>query len=168
LKKPKKQKKIHKTANIPNIPIDGPIIKGICNQIVINGTITAMTLAETKPKPTIGQVGPIVDVGPIPFSNTPTTAALGNIATTTNKNETLPAELALIKPSSDAAGVVLGLKLKMSPRDHAEPRKLTIPLVVLPEGASLFDKRNARWTTVEVDLDFVYDRDGDPERGLAL
>lgn len=122
-----------------------------------------MTLAETKPKQPAGQLGPIVDVGPIPFSNTPTTPDLGKIAITTHipapqitDPEVMPAELALIKPTPDAAGVVLGLKLKMSPRDHVGPYSISIPMVVLPEGASIFDKRNARWTTIEVDLGFVY------------
>jgi hypothetical protein len=127
---------------------------------MVFATIAVMTLAETKPLPKIpaGQLGPIVDIeGPIPFTNTTDVPKLGNIATTLSGDEVGPAELALIKPSSDAGGVVLGLKLRMSPRDHVGPTKLTLPLVVLPEGAGLFDKRNARWTTVEIDLGFVYE-----------
>lgn len=119
-----------------------------------------MTLAETKPKVET----PPAPYDPIPFNNDPKVGDLGKIAITTHISapqttdpEVMPAELALIKPSSDAQGVVLGLKLKMSPRDHVGPYSISIPMVVLPEGASIFDKRNARWTTIEVDLGFVYD-----------
>jgi hypothetical protein len=112
-----------------------------------------MTLDETKPK----AKSEIAPYDPIPFNNDAPAQKLGNIATTTAGDEIVAAELALIKPSADAAGVVLGMKLRMSPRDHVGPTKISIPMVVLPEGASIFDKRNARWTTIEVDLGFVYE-----------
>lgn len=126
---------------------------------MISGIILLMTLAETKPK----AKPEIAPYDPIPFNNDTKAGDLGKIAITTHipapqttDPETMPAELALIKPSADAQGVVLGLKLKMSPRDHVGPYSISIPMVVLPEGASIFDKRNARWTTIEVDLGFVY------------
>lgn len=119
-----------------------------------------MNLADTKPKPAPTSVGLDELVGPIGFSNE--IAKIDeNIAMTEHLGvdvaELMPAQLALIKPSNDASGVVLGLKLRMSPRDHVGPTKLRVPLVVLPEGASIFDPRNARWTTIEVDLGFVYE-----------
>jgi hypothetical protein len=99
----------------------------------------------------------IITDGPIMFHPEPSSLQLpSNIARTQHGDEQMIAELALIKPGADAKGLVLGLKLRMSPRDHVGPQQLLLPVCVLPEGAAIFDKRNAKWVNAVVDLGEIY------------
>ncbi len=96
--------------------------------------------------------------GPIAFNLLPQGTDLPDtIALTLHGDEKMVAELALIKPGEKALGLVLGLKMRMSPRDHIGPQVLRLPVVVLPEGSGIFDKKNARWLTATIDLKDVYE-----------
>lgn len=96
-------------------------------------------------------------LGPIGFNKTPLGEPLPtNVARTLHDGEEMLADLGLVQISPKASGLCLALKLKMSQRDHVGPQKLVLPLVVLPEGAGVLDKKNAKWIEVEVDLSPIY------------
>lgn len=120
-----------------------------------------MDLKDTYPKILIetATTQKLSDLPATPiWPQSPPTPETNTIATTIHlSDEQMPAELALVPPTPQSRGVLLAVKLRMSPRDHTPPKTLRLPVVVLPEGASVFDVKNATLQTVDVDLSMLWE-----------